>query len=200
MQRDPTSTLFVALAQAIVYQQLNGKAASTIFARVRALFGDSGDGFTPEQVLRASDEKLRGAGLSRSKLLSIRDLAAKAKGREIPTLDEVHSMDDEAIIERLTVVRGIGRWTVEMFLMFRLGRADVLPVDDYGIRKGFAVAFKKRALPDAELPASRSAAPSGSHTVRSPVGISGVPPNARPPAVKRSRLSRRRPAQATRLS
>jgi 3-methyladenine DNA glycosylase/8-oxoguanine DNA glycosylase len=104
--------------------------------------------------LRASDEKLRGAGLSRSKLLSIRDLATKAKGREIPTLDELHAMDDEAIIERLTIVRGIGRWTVEMFLMFRLGRADVLPVDDYGIRKGFAAAFKKRALPDAALVAA----------------------------------------------
>ncbi|HEY3064757.1 MAG TPA: methylated-DNA--[protein]-cysteine S-methyltransferase [Methylomirabilota bacterium] len=143
----PTPSLFAALAEAIVYQQLNGIAAGTIFARVCALFPRAHEGLTPAHILRASDARLRGAGLSRSKLLSLRDLARRASAGEIPTLAEVHGMDDEAIIERLTHVRGIGRWTVEMLLMFRLGRADVLPADDYGIRKGFSIAFKKRELP-----------------------------------------------------
>jgi 3-methyladenine DNA glycosylase/8-oxoguanine DNA glycosylase len=142
-----TASLFGALARAIVYQQLNGKAAATIFARVCALFRDAALGPTPQQILRASDERLRGAGLSRNKLASLRDLAQKAKEGRIPDIADIHSMGDEEIIERLTEVRGIGRWTVEMLLMFRLGRADVLPVDDYGIRKGFAAAFGKRALP-----------------------------------------------------
>ena len=137
----------MALAEAIVHQQLNGKAAATIFGRVQALFPRAHEGPTAEQVLRASDEKLRGAGLSRSKLLSLRDLAEKAKAGQIPTLTEIHRMDNEAIIEWVTEERGNGRWTVEMLLMFRLGRPDVLPVDDYGIRKGFTIAFKKRALP-----------------------------------------------------
>jgi methylated-DNA-[protein]-cysteine S-methyltransferase len=147
MKLAATQSLFLALAQAIVYQQLNGKAAATIFARLCALFPRATHGLAPEHILRTSDEKLRGAGLSRSKLLSLRDLARRSSGGEIPTLAEVHRMDGEAIVERLTVVRGIGRWTVEMLLMFRLGRADVLPVDDYGIRKGFALTFKKRELP-----------------------------------------------------
>jgi len=143
MRVDRTSSLFLALAESIVYQQLTGKAAATIFARVRALFPRAHEGPTPAQLLRASDEKLRGAGLSQAKLLALRDLARKTEDGELPTLAEVHAMEDEAIIERLTRVRGIGRWTVEMLLMFRLGRPDVLPVDDYGIRKGFALAFKR---------------------------------------------------------
>jgi 3-methyladenine DNA glycosylase/8-oxoguanine DNA glycosylase len=146
MRVEKTPSLFVALAKAIVYQQLSGRAASTIFARVCALFPHAHQGPTAAQILRASDEKLRSAGLSRSKLLSLRDLARKTKDGQIPTLAEVHRMDDEAIVERLTLVRGIGRWTVEMLLIFRLGRPDVLPVDDYGIQKGFAVAFAKRKL------------------------------------------------------
>jgi len=147
MQLDRTPSIFVALAESIVYQQLNGRAAATIFARVRALFPRAHEGPTAEQILRASDEKLRGAGLSGSKLLSLRDLARKTVEGRIPPLIEIQRMDDEAIIERLTEVRGIGRWTVEMLLMFRLGRPDVLPIDDYGIRKGFAIAFRKRKLP-----------------------------------------------------
>ncbi len=146
---DRTSSLFLALAEAIVYQQLTGKAAATIFARVQALFPRANEGLSPAHIRRASDEKLRGAGLSRNKLLSLRDLAEKTLAGELPTLADVHALDDEAIIERLTQVRGIGRWTVEMLLIFRLGRADVLPVDDYGVRKGFAVAFRKRELPTA---------------------------------------------------
>jgi len=147
MQLKKTPSLFAALAEAIVYQQLTAKAAGTIYARVCALFPRAHQGPTAEQLLRVTDEKLRGAGLSGSKLLSLRDLARRAAAGEIPTLAEAHRMDDAEIIERLTEVRGIGRWTAEMLLMFRLGRPDVLPVDDYGIRKGFAVAFSKRETP-----------------------------------------------------
>ncbi len=149
MRVDRTSSLFLALAEAIVYQQLTGKAAATIFARVQALFPRPHEGLHPAHIQRASDVKLRGAGLSRNKLLSLRDLAEKTVAGVLPSLEDVHALDDEAIIERLTQVRGIGRWTVEMLLIFRLGRADVLPVDDYGVRKGFAVAFRKRELPTA---------------------------------------------------
>jgi methylated-DNA-[protein]-cysteine S-methyltransferase len=149
MRIDRTSSLFLALAEAIVYQQLTGKAAATIFARVQALFPRALEGLSPAHVRRASDAKLRGAGLSRNKLLSLRDLAEKTLAGALPTLADVHALDDEAIIEQLTQVRGIGRWTVEMLLIFRLGRADVLPVDDYGVRKGFAVTFRKRELPAA---------------------------------------------------
>jgi methylated-DNA-[protein]-cysteine S-methyltransferase len=145
-----TSSVFGALAEAIVYQQLTGKAAATIFARVCALFPRTSGGLVARRVLRASDGALRGAGLSRSKVLSLRDLARRAEAGEIPALAEARGMEDDTIIERLTEVRGIGRWTAEMFLIFRLGRPDVLPVDDYGVRKGFAVAFKKRALPARE--------------------------------------------------
>ncbi len=147
MRLDRTPNVFMALAEAIVYQQLNGRAAATIFARLCALFPRGHAGPNAEQILRATGAKLRSAGLSRSKMLSLRDLARKAVDGKIPTLGEVHRMEDEAIIERLTEVRGIGRWTVEMLLIFRLGRPDVLPVDDYGVRKGFAIAFRKRKLP-----------------------------------------------------
>jgi O-6-methylguanine DNA methyltransferase len=147
MRLKQTPSIFVALAEAIVYQQLTAKAAGTIYSRVCALFPRAHAGPTAEQILRASDEKLRAAGLSRPKLLALRDLASRAAEGKIPTLAELQQMEDEAIVERLIEVRGIGRWTVEMLLMFRLGRPDVLPADDYGIRKGFAVAFKKRELP-----------------------------------------------------
>jgi 3-methyladenine DNA glycosylase/8-oxoguanine DNA glycosylase len=145
LQLIAASSIFAALAQSIVYQQLNGKAAAAIFARFRALF--PGTDPNAEQVLAASEDELRGAGLSRSKLLSLRDLAAKTLSGEIPTLAEIHLMPDEAIIERLVSVRGVGRWTVEMLLIFRLGRPDVLPADDYGIRKGFARAYARTELP-----------------------------------------------------
>jgi O-6-methylguanine DNA methyltransferase len=147
LQLNRTPSIFVALAEAIVYQQLTARAAATIFARVCSLFPETSDRPTAEQILDASDEKLRGAGLSRAKLLSLRDLARKAANGEIPTLAEIHPMADEAIIERLTGVRGIGRWTAEMLLIFRLGRPDVLPADDYGIRKAFALVYGGDELP-----------------------------------------------------
>jgi O-6-methylguanine DNA methyltransferase len=145
MQIRAAPSVFAALTRAIVNQQLNGKAAAVIFARVCALFPRGVP--TAARLLRTSDEKLRGAGLSRSKLLSLRDLAQKAEDGAIPTLGEIKNMADETIIERLSEVRGIGRWSAEMLLMFRLGRPDVLPVDDFGVRKGFAIAFNKGELP-----------------------------------------------------
>jgi 3-methyladenine DNA glycosylase/8-oxoguanine DNA glycosylase len=153
MQLRPAPSVFMALARAIAYQQLNGKAAAAIFARVCAMFPRGVP--TPERMLRASDEQLRGAGLSRSKLLSLRDLAQRAADGRLPTLAEIRQMPDETIIERLSEVRGIGRWTAEMLLMFLLGRPDVLPVDDYGVRKGFAIAY------DRDMPAPKELAAYG---------------------------------------
>ncbi|HTP40525.1 MAG TPA: methylated-DNA--[protein]-cysteine S-methyltransferase [Steroidobacteraceae bacterium] len=143
----PRSELFPVLARSIVYQQLHGKAAATIFARLSALFPDAPEGFGPHHILSAKDGPLRGAGLSRNKLRALRDLAEKTASGLLPTLEECRNLDNETLIERITQVRGIGRWTVEMLLMFGLGRGDVLPVDDFGVRKGFAVAFGKRAMP-----------------------------------------------------
>jgi 3-methyladenine DNA glycosylase/8-oxoguanine DNA glycosylase len=155
MERAKKPSIFIALAEAIVYQQLTGKAAATIFARLRALFPGAQDGPTADQILGASDEELRGIGLSRSKLLSLRDLAKRTANGEIPTRCQIDRMADETIIERLTQVRGIGRWTAEMLLIFHLGRPDVLPVDDYGVRKGFALAY------DRELPSPKELAAYG---------------------------------------
>jgi 3-methyladenine DNA glycosylase/8-oxoguanine DNA glycosylase len=145
MRVEPAPSLFEALAKAIVYQQLTGKAAATIFGRVRAL---TPGGFTAGRILRISDGELRGAGLSRAKLLALRDLAERTRKRQLPTLDQLRGMDDEAIIEELIEIRGIGRWTAQMLLMFNLGRPDVLPVGDYGVRKGFMLAFRRRELPE----------------------------------------------------
>jgi len=158
LMKETTQSIFAALMESIVYQQLNGKVAATIMGRVKALFPENTgklrtrrglveDFPTPEQILAASDEKLRSAGLSRNKMLAIRDLAAKTADGTVPTVQRAHRMSDEELIERLTEVRGIGRWTVEMLLIFRLGRADVLPVDDYGVRKGFAKMKKMAELP-----------------------------------------------------
>ncbi|MGE0151443.1 MAG: methylated-DNA--[protein]-cysteine S-methyltransferase [Reyranellaceae bacterium] len=148
LQINATQSLFIALAEAIVYQQLTAKAAATIFARVRALFPHAHNGPTPLQILRASDARLRSAGLSGAKAAALRDLARKAADGQIPELKDLHAMDDAQIVASLTQIRGIGRWTVEMLLMFRLGRPDILPLDDYGIRKGIAVIDRKRALPE----------------------------------------------------
>jgi DNA-3-methyladenine glycosylase II len=130
---------FEALARNIVFQQLHGKAAEAIHTRVVALFG--GGKLRPEDILGAKEEALRGAGLSAAKLAALRDLAAKTLDGTVPTLARMRRMTDEEIVVRLTMVRGIGRWTVEMLLMFRLGRADVLPVGDFAVRKGFALAY-----------------------------------------------------------
>lgn len=151
MRLRPAPSVFAALAEAIAYQQLNGKAAAAIFARVCGLFPDGTP--TPERMLRITDEQLRGAGLSRTKLLSLRDLAQRAADGRLPTVAEIQGMPDETIVERLSEVRGIGRWTAEMLLMFRLGRPDVLPVDDYGVRQGFAIAYERELPSPKELAA-----------------------------------------------
>jgi methylated-DNA-[protein]-cysteine S-methyltransferase len=147
IQLKKSRSLFGALAEAIVYQQLSGKAAATIYSRVCALFPGAKNGPTPRQILSATDAQLRSAGLSRAKTAALRDLARHAEAGEIPSLAAARRMGDDEIVERLTRVRGIGRWTAEMLLIFRLGRGDVLPVHDYGVRKGFAVTYGKRKLP-----------------------------------------------------
>jgi len=135
---------FEALVESIVYQQLHGKAAATIHRRLlesfHLLYGEQHP--SAQHLLDCPNEQLRAAGLSHNKSLAIRDLAAKALDGTVPTLVQIRRMSDEAIIEHLTQVRGIGRWTVEMLLIFRLGRPDVLPVADYGVRKGFALTFQ----------------------------------------------------------
>ena len=140
------ATPFAALAQSITYQQLNGKAASTIFGRFRAIYRPKRFP-TPDALLETADTTLRAAGLSRSKIAAMKDLAAKTKDGTVPSLARLRGMSDEEIVERLTAVRGIGPWTVEMLLMFRLGRPDILPVTDFGVRKGYSIAYKKRELP-----------------------------------------------------
>jgi DNA-3-methyladenine glycosylase II len=127
---------YAVLMKAIVYQQLNGKAAATIFGRVKAL-SSNGDVPTPEEILQLDETKLRGAGLSRQKIAAVKDLAAKTLDGTVPSLKELRRMSEEEILERLTRVRGIGEWSVQMFLMFQLGRPDVLPIHDYGLRRGF---------------------------------------------------------------
>lgn len=133
---EPASSPFAALAESITYQQLNGKAAASIFARVNRLFRGP---LTPAKLLAASEESLRGAGLSRAKVAAIWDLAEKTEAGLVPGWAELRRLEDEAIVERLVQVRGIGRWTVEMLLIFRLGRPDVWPVDDFAVRKAFGL-------------------------------------------------------------
>ena len=137
---------FDALAESIAYQQLSGKAATTIWRRVRALYPKK-KYLDPKLVLATPHRKLRAAGLSRSKVAALKDLAAKTIDGTVPTARALAKMTDEEIIERLVSVRGIGRWTVEMLLLFDLGRPDVWPADDYGVRKGFAKTFGRRKLP-----------------------------------------------------
>lgn len=142
-------TPFEALARAIVYQQLSGKAAATIHGRLEALLGGKG-GLRPEAVQATSVAAMRGAGMSRAKVAAIMDLAAKALEGQVPTLSQLKKMADDEILRRLVAVRGIGPWTVEMLLIFRLGRPDVLPVGDLGVRKGFQLTYKKPEMPSAE--------------------------------------------------
>lgn len=147
MELKTSRSLFGALAEAIVYQQLSNKAAATIYGRVEALYPRARAGFTPRHILATPDEKLRGCGLSRAKVLAVRDLAQRVAGGDLPTMAQAQALADAELVERLVKVRGIGRWSAEMFLMFRLGRPDVLPLDDYSLRKAYAKAFRKRALP-----------------------------------------------------
>ena len=137
---------FDSLAESIVYQQLSGKAAATIWRRVREIFG-SPKYLDPQQVIATRDEVLRAAGLSGNKTIALKDLAAKTLEGIVPESRALARMTDEEIIARLTQVRGIGRWTVEMMLLFDLGRPDVWPVNDLGVQKGLMKTFRKRRLP-----------------------------------------------------
>jgi 3-methyladenine DNA glycosylase/8-oxoguanine DNA glycosylase len=143
-----TQSLFAAVVRAIVYQQLSGMAAATILGRVRAMYSPKRFP-TPRDILATPPERLRAAGLSAAKTAALRDLAERSLDGTVPTMRRVRLMSDEEVIERLVRVRGVGRWTAEMLLMFRLGRADVLPLSDLGIRKGFALTFGNRRLPAA---------------------------------------------------
>ncbi len=136
---------FQALLRSVVYQQLSGKAAATIFGRVKDLFPDQTP--TPQHLSLLSDDVLRGAGMSRAKVASAKDLAAKTIDGTIPDRQRLLSLDDEVIVERLIQVRGVGRWTVEMLLMFYLGRPNILPATDLGVRKGFMRTYGLENMP-----------------------------------------------------
>jgi DNA-3-methyladenine glycosylase II len=137
---------YEALSRAIAHQQLNGRAAETILRRFVALF-PNGRFPSPAAVLAARAPTLRRAGFSRAKVLAIKDIARHAVAGVVPTRQGCRSLDDEAMIERLTRIHGVGRWTVEMLLIFTLGRLDVLPVDDFGVREGFRRAYGRRTQP-----------------------------------------------------
>jgi DNA-3-methyladenine glycosylase II len=137
---------FQALVQSVAHQQLNGTAANTILKRVMALYPRRKFP-TPDDVLATPDEKLRGAGLSRAKVASVKDIAAMTVEGVVPPARVIAKMRDAEILERLTTIRGVGPWTVEMLLIFKLGRLDVLPATDFGVRKGFALIFKRDELP-----------------------------------------------------
>ena len=154
LKLDPVATPFAALSESILYQQITGRAAETIAGRFRDRLGN-GRFPPPERVLEAPDPVLREVGISRPKVAALRDLAAKTLDGTVPSMRRLGSMNDEEVVERLTVVRGIGRWTAEMFLIFRLGRPDVLPIDDYGVRKGFQRTFRTRGIPEPKSVARR---------------------------------------------
>lgn len=142
----PIDDPFHALMRSIVYQQLSGKAAATILGRVLTLFPGEAPP-DPDELLATPDEKLRGAGLSRAKTAAFKDLAQKSLDGIVPSMEALAAMPNEEIIRRLTAVRGVGRWTVEMLLIFCLGRPDVLPVTDLGVRKGFMLTYGLDTIP-----------------------------------------------------
>lgn len=146
--RQPT---FQSIARAIVYQQLSGKAAETIFKRFVALFDKSGANFPgPQEVLMAPKRKLRTAGLSEAKANAILDLARRARAGLVPTLEQCDGLSDAQLKDVFTAIKGVGPWTVEMLLIFNLGRPDVLPHNDLGVRRGFQIAHKLRKMPSPE--------------------------------------------------
>jgi DNA-3-methyladenine glycosylase II len=137
---------YEVLMKAITYQSISRKAAATILGRIKAL-GENGRAPSPEQMLKLPAAKLRKAGLSAAKVLAMKDLAKKAIEGIVPTHEEALALSDQELIDRLDSVRGIGAWTVEMFLIFRLGRPDVLPIHDLGVKKGWCVAYGKKHIP-----------------------------------------------------
>jgi DNA-3-methyladenine glycosylase II len=188
---------FEALAQAIAHQQLNGTAANTILKR---FIDGCGQGAfpTPQMVLAASERSLRAAGFSFAKVAALRDLADKTLAALVPEAAVLLALGDEQIVARLTQVRGIGRWTVEMLLMFRLGRPDVLPVDDFGVRSGFRAAYGLRKLPRPQVLAALGERWRPYRSTAAWYGAPGLPsppPGQLPPPAQRVRLPRVRPGR-----
>lgn len=147
IELDPLETVFEALGSSILYQQLHGKAAVKILERLKLLFGSSINFPTPEQIIGVSEEELRAVGLSRAKIKALKDLAEKTITQLIPDRVLSERMDDDELISAFSQVRGIGRWTAEMFLIFSLGRLDILPVQDFGVRKGFMKIYGLNSMP-----------------------------------------------------
>jgi DNA-3-methyladenine glycosylase II len=143
---DGSDNPYEILLEAIAYQSISGKAAATIFGRVKALSA-TGSIPTPPEMLRLRKSALRKAGLSGAKIVAMKDLAQKTIDGVVPTLEQAEKLSDEELVERLVSVRGIGAWTVEMFLIFRLGRPDVLPIHDLGVKKGWAITYGKKRMP-----------------------------------------------------
>jgi DNA-3-methyladenine glycosylase II len=137
---------YEALLESIAYQSISGKAAATIFGRVKALTA-TGRAPTPQEMLKLRKPVLRKAGLSGAKVLAMKDLAQKTIDGVVPTHEQAEKLSDEELVERLVSVRGIGAWTVGMFLIFRLGRPDVLPIHDLGIKKGWSITYGKKHMP-----------------------------------------------------
>ncbi len=137
---------YEALLESIAYQSISGKAAATIFGRVKAL-GSNGRAPSPQEMLKLRKPVLRKAGLSGAKIVAMKDLAQKTIDGTVPTLEQAQGLSDEELVERLVSVRGIGAWTVEMFLIFNLGRPDVLPIHDLGVKKGWSVTYGKKYMP-----------------------------------------------------
>jgi DNA-3-methyladenine glycosylase II len=143
---DAAQSPYEALLESIAYQSISGKAAATIFARIKALSGN-GRPPSPEQMLKLRTSALRKAGLSGAKVLAMKDLARKTIDGIVPTREQAEKLSDEELVKRLDSVRGIGAWTVEMFLIFNLGRPDVLPIHDLGVKKGWSVTYGKKHMP-----------------------------------------------------
>ena len=139
-------TPYEALMKAIAYQSISGKAAATIFGRVKALSGNE-RAPSPDQMLKLSKSALRKAGLSAAKILAMKDLARKTLDGVVPSREEAEKLSDDELVQRLDSVRGIGAWTVEMFLIFNLGRPDVLPIHDLGVKKGWSITYGKKHMP-----------------------------------------------------
>jgi len=152
LEHEPWRSPFQSLVQAVAHQQLNGTAANTILTRFKKLFPKRRFP-KPKDLADITDEQIRACGFSFSKIAAIRDIAAKTLDGTIPSSRQIEKLTDEEIIERLTAARGVGRWTVEMLLIFQLGRKDVLPVDDFGVRNGFRLAYKKTRNAQAQRPA-----------------------------------------------
>jgi len=146
LEHEPWRSPFQSLVQAVAHQQLNGTAANTILTRFKKLFPKRRFP-KPEDLPRVTDDQIRACGFSFAKIAAIRDIAAKTLDATIPNSQQIGKLSNDEIVARLTAARGVGRWTVEMLLIFQLGREDVLPADDFGVRNGFRVAYKKRAMP-----------------------------------------------------